>query len=165
MIAKLDWLPPILSLSGRPWKEIISLLYVVFERDFKQGRPKFQKYPVWWNRKVEHEGCYEEGFWHLISIEDKSTGERLIEFRRAERLPWCSPTIVHSDDDAVKVWDYMEGSGKIHTYVWLEEGDYCIVLEKIKRKATKAVMLLTAFYVDGPSRRRNLQKKLDEKEA
>jgi hypothetical protein len=164
MIGKIQWLPPILTLSGT-WEKIVSSLYAVFEKDFKQARPKFQDYAIWWDRRIFPNQHYEEGFYHLISVDDESTGERIPEFRRAERLPWCAPTITHSDDNAVKAWDYREGKGQIRTYLWLEKGDYCIVIEKLKRHTQKAAMLITAFYVDGPSRRRSLRSKLDRKEA
>lgn len=163
MINKINWLPPILSLSGT-WEQIVTNLYTVFEKDFKQTKPNFQDYAVWWDRRVLPDQHYEEGFYHLISMDDKSTGERIPDFRRAERLPWCAPTITHPDDNAVKVWDYREGKGQIRTYVWLEEGDYCIVIEKLIRHAQKVAMLITAFYVDGTSRRRSLRNKLVKKE-
>lgn len=164
MTVELDWLPPILTLSGT-WGEIVSSLYAIFEKDFKKGKPKFQHYVVWWDQRVLYGQRYKEGFWHLISTDDKNTGERIPDFRRAERLPWCAPTITNSDDSAVKVWDYREGRGQLRTYVWLEDGDYCIILEKLKRPTQPAVMLITAFYVDGPSRRRSLQNKLAKEEA
>jgi hypothetical protein len=159
MTVELDWLPPMLTLSGT-WEEIVSSLYVIFEKDFKQAKPKFQHYVIWWDQRVLAGQYYEEGFWHLISRDDESTGERLPDFRRAERLPWCAPTIVHSDDSAVIVWDYREGRGQLHTYLWLEDRDYCIILKKLKRVAQPVAMLMTAFHVDGPSRRRSLRSKL-----
>ncbi|MBA7474691.1 hypothetical protein ES707_10045 [subsurface metagenome] len=164
MTLEIDWLPPILTLSGT-WEEIVSSLYAIFEKGFKQAKPKFQHYVVWWDQRVLSGQCYEEGFWHLISRDDKSIGERLPDFRRAERLPWCAPAIMNSDDSAVKVWDYREGSGQLRTYLWLEAGDYCIILEKLKRRTQLAAMLVTAFHVDSPSQKRSLRNKLAKKEA
>jgi hypothetical protein len=162
MIGKPDWLPPMLKLSGT-WEEIVSSLYAIFDKDFKQGKPRFQDYIVWWDQRILNDQYYEEGFWHLISRDDKNTGQRIPDFRRAERLPWCAPTITHSYDNTVKVWNYQEGEGKIRTYLWLEEYDYCIIIEKRKNVAKKVAMLITAFYVDGPSRKRNLRNKLARK--
>ena len=164
MTVELDWLPPMLTLSGT-WEEIVSSLYAMFEKDFKQTKPKFQIYVIWWDQRVLAGQYYEEGFWHLISRDDKSTGERLPDFCRAERLPWCAPTIVHSDDSAVIVWDYREGRGQLRTYLWLEDGDYCIILEKLKQPTQPAAMLITAFHVDGPSQKRSLRNKLAKKET
>lgn len=162
MILELDWLPSILLLSGT-WEEILSTLYSVFEEDFKKGKPYLDDYAIWWDQTIKADQTYEEGFYHIISIDNKKTGERIPEFRRAERLPWCAPLITHSDDNSVKIWDYEEGTGQIHTYIWLEEGDYCIVLKKLPTHSFKVAMLITAFYVDGPSRRRNLRTKLEKK--
>jgi len=163
MTVELDLLPPMLTLSGT-WEEIVSSLYTIFEKDFKQAKPKFQHYVIWWDQRVSAGQYYEESFWHLISRDDISTGERLPDFRRAERLPWCAPTIVHSDDSAVNVWDYREGKGQLHTYLWLEDRDYCIILRKLKRVAQPVAMLITAFHVDGLSRKRSLRSKLERRE-
>jgi len=153
-----DWLPPMLTLSGT-WDKIVSSLYAIFERDFKQGKPKFQHYMVWWDQKVLSGQHYEEGFWHLISRDDKSSGERIPDFRRAERLPWCAPVITRSNDSAINVWDYQESRGEIRTYVWLENWDYCVILEKLRQHVQAVAMLVTAFHVDGPSQRRSLRNK------
>ena len=158
------WLPPMLTLSGT-WGKIASDLYAIFENDFKQGKPKFQHYMVWWDQRVLSGQRFEEGFWHLISRDDKNSGERIPDFRRAERLPWCAPVIINSDNSAVNVWDYQESRGQIRTYVWLENRDYCVILEKLRRHSQAAAMLVTAFHVDGPSQRRSLRTKLEKKVA
>ncbi len=154
-----DWLPQMLSLQGE-WESILKLLYSVFEADFRNDHPKFQGKRLQWDRIPDDKYGYEEGFWHLVTRDDKTTGARLPDFRRAERLPWCRPTIDHSDDAMVKVWDYREKGKKIRTYLWLDLWDYCIVMEKRK----KVVALITAFYIDGDSKRRNLSRKLANKE-
>jgi len=159
MTVEPDWLPSMLTLPGT-WDKIVSDLYAIFDKDFKQGKPKFQHYMVWWNQRVSSGQHYEEGFYHLISRVDKNSGERIPDFRRAERLPWCAPIITYSNDSAVKVWDYLEGQGQLRTYVWLEYGDYCIILEKLRHHVQAVAMLVTAFHVDGPSRRRSLRNKL-----
>lgn len=157
-----QWLPTMLSLSGT-WEKIVLELYGIFEKDFKNGKPKFQHYMIWWDQRVLSGQRFEEGFWHLISRDDKDSGERIPDFRRAERLPWCAPVIIHSDDSSVNVWDYQESKGQIRTYVWLTDQDYCVILEKPKRHTQAAAMLVTAFHVDGPSQRRSLRKKLEKK--
>jgi len=156
------WLPSMLTLSGT-WDKIVSDLYGIFEKDFKQGKPKFQHYMVWWDQRVLSGQRFEEGFWHLISRDDKDSGERIPDFRRAERLPWCAPVIINSDDSSVKVWDYQESQRQIRTYVWLTDQDYCVILEKLRRHSLAAAMLVTAFHVDGPSQRRSLRTKLEKK--
>ena len=158
------WLPPMLALSGT-WDKIVSELYGIFEKDFKQGKPRFQHYMVWWDQRVLSGQRFEEGFWHLISRDDKDSGERIPDFRRAERLPWCAPIIINSGNSSVNVWDYQESRGQIRTYMWLTDQDYCVILEKLRRHTQAAAMLVTAFHVDGPSQRRSLRTKLDKKVA
>lgn len=157
------WLPPMISVEG-DWRDIVIRLYQAFERDFKKGQPSFEGRPVWWNRRILSGETYEEGFWHLITRDDRTTGERLPDFRRAERLPWCTPTIRNDQDPGVKVWDYEEGSGKIRTYLWLESLDYVVILEKQRKgKKREAAFLVTAFHLDGESTRRSMRRKYERR--
>ena len=151
------WLPHIVKVDGR-WEHVLPMLYSIFTGDFIKVQRTFEGREVHWDeRKLD--GKYEEGFWHLITKTDHSSGERLPDFRRAERLPWCGPTISNSTDNAVKVWDYREGNGKILTYLWLELWDYVVILEKKKQRKGEIAFLVTAYYVSGASTRRNLQRK------
>ena len=154
-----SWLPPIVSVSG-DWNKIIILLYKIFKKDFQYGKLYFQCYTVGWDERILPGDSHEEGFWHLITKEDMKTGERLPDFRRAERLPWCAPTIRNSEDPVVKTWD-LKARGKIRTYLWLEKMDYVVVLEKRKNK--KKVFLITAYYVEGKATRGSLMKKYNSR--
>ncbi len=97
------------------------------------------------------------------SKRDHTTGERLLDNRRAERLSWCVPIICNSNDDEVKVWDYKESSGRVRTYLWLKNMDYVVVLERKEIKFEEVFFLITAYYVDGASRRRHLHKKYERR--
>ena len=138
------------------WEEVLRRLYQIFDQDFRKSGCAFEERQVFWDKRVA-EGKYEEGFWHLITKTDRQTGERLFEPRRAERLPWCKPTLTNPRDSAVKVWDYREG--KTRTYVWLEHWNYVIILEKRKHRIGEIAFLITAFFVDGDSSRRSLRRK------
>ena len=157
------WLPAMASVNGE-FSEVIARLYEVFCVDFHKSRCWFQKRPVWWDRRVLPDGLdYEEGFWHLVTRNDPSTRERLLDPRRAERLPWCRPTITHDTDSCVLAWDRVEGSGKVRTYIWLFDWDYVIILEKKKQRAGEIAFLVTAYHVDGEGRRRSLRRRYDER--
>jgi len=155
------WLPDTLSLDGA-WQDAVARLYDVFEKDFVLTVTAFEGREVWFNRRIEEGERYEEGFWHLVSKDDRITGERLPDFPRAKRLPWCAPLIRNSDDPSVKNWDYEEGSGRIRTYLWLEDADYVVILEKRSHKKKDVAFLVTAYFVGGDSQKRGLRRKYDQ---
>jgi len=163
MIQKPDWLPEIVSINGE-WAEVLSRLYKIFEQDFKYTERTFQGILVWWDRQILQGEHYEEGFWHLITKEQAKRKDRLFDPRRAERLPWCGPTISHSNDKSVKVWDFKENNGRIRTYIWLENWDYVIILQKRRHRKGLLAFLITAFYVDGDSSRRSMRIKFEKRE-
>ena len=164
MTEKPWWLPPKLDLTGKVEKECLPILYAVFEKDFKNTELLFCGLPVWWDRKVLPGQHYEEGFWHLVSREEGDTANRRLDPPRAEMLPWCRPSITYSNESSIKVWDYLEHQRRLRTYVWLEHWDYCVILERRNQRRGQIAWLITAFHVDGPSRKRNLQKKFESRE-
>jgi hypothetical protein len=154
-----DWLPCIVSVSGE-WEQVLARLYGIFNHDFVQTGCRFEGGPVWWDRRKLDGSSYEEGFWHLITKVNHKQNERLLNPRRAERLPWCKPTIVNSSAPEVKAWSYKEAKGKIRMYLWLENWDYVIVLEKRQLRVGRNIaFLITAFYVEGESTRKSLRRK------
>ena len=165
MTEKPHWLPAMLDLIGKSEEECLSILYEVFTRDFKNGRPLFCGLPVWWNRRILPQQHYEEGFWHLVSREERDTVNRRLDLPRAERLPWCKPVLTNSDANPIKVWNYLERGHRLRTYVWLEPWDYCVVLEHRNLSGKQIAWLITAFHVDGASRRRNLRRKFGRREG
>ncbi len=151
------WLPDMVNVNGEPEK-VFAMLYGIFDADFRCGGRQFLAMPVWWDRRVI-DPPYEEGFWHLITRKDYDGGERLLDFRRAERLPWCGPTITNCVDGCVKVWDYEQDDGRIRTYVWLATHDYVVILEKKAKRVGVVAFLVTAFHVDGSQKRKDLERK------
>lgn len=158
------WLPALLSTNGE-WDEIVDRLYRVFDATFTHGHPHLRGIPIWWDRHVAPGDQYEAAFWHLITRDDRSTGERLLDPRRAERLCWCGPALQHADDASVLVWNYREQKRDVRTYVWLADWDYVIVLQMREKAMGPVYYLITAFHVDGSSRRRNLRRKYEQRIA
>jgi hypothetical protein len=101
----------------------------------------------------------------LIEREQCETEERSFDPRRAERLPWCSQTINNSEDVQIKVWRYKEKNRKVHTYLWLEHFDYLVILHEKEMRVGKVAYLVTAFHIDGDSKRRNLRVKYEKRET
>lgn len=159
-----DWLPPMLDLHGE-WDAMLHTLYRVFTRDFKTGALHLGQDRVRYDGRVLAGETYEECFWHLVTRKDQSSGERLPDFRRAERLPWCAPILRNVNDPAVTFWHYREGDGRIRTYAWLVSGDYVVILERKPQRIGQVAFLITAYHIDGPSQRRNLQRRYEKREA
>jgi hypothetical protein len=157
------------------WTTVLLRLYGVFHQDFCQVKRRFGDLEVWWDRRTVNGDAYEEAFWHLITKTNRQTGERLPDFSRAKRLPWCGPTITYCDDCAVMVWDYKEADGKVSTYIWLHEFDYLVILEKRKLKARviggqlkpekEIAFLKTAYYVEGDQTKGKLRHKYERRES
>ncbi len=172
-----SWLPPELNLDGLAEK-IFPALYVVFDRDFKKSQPSFESLRVIPDmRKLPNSMNYEEGFWHLTSKDEEivtyergqkkftKTGNRLIDYARAERLPWCRQVIVNSNDSEIIVWNFKENSGKIRTYLWLKNFDYVIVLEKNPMRSGGMIFrLITAFYTGHGSKKKDLESRFAKRE-
>lgn len=152
-----EWLPPMVSVDG-VWEKVLNNLYSIFENDFKKKQPLLDGKRVWWDRRIL-EGDKEEVFWHLITRTDKQHGDRLLDSRRAERLPWCAPTINNAQDVSVKFWLYREGNGRLRAYVWLEDWDYVIILEKRQLRVGYVFFLITAYHIDGENQKRYLRGK------
>ena len=53
--------------------------------------------------------------------------------------------------------------GYVLMYVWLENWDYVLILERRPQKIGEIAFLITAFYIDGDSKKRDLRKKLEKK--
>jgi hypothetical protein len=160
-----DWLPEEIDTDGL-WDDILARLYEVFDQDFTQGRPRYGGVAVWWDRRFTDGDPHEEAFWHLTTREDKTTGNRLIDTPRAKRLRWCRATIDNAVSPDVLAFDYEEGNGKIRTYLWVHEADYVVILEKKEKNGRViAYSLVTAFVLDGPSRRKDMQRKYDNRKT
>lgn len=159
------WLPEIIEVNGS-WSDVITRLYDIFRTDFVLGRPNYDGLPIWWDQRKLDGDSREEGFWHLVTKDDRESGERLPDFPRAKRLPWCRATIEMNAPPDVLVFDYEEGKGKIRRYLWVHECDYLVVLEKRRRNGKdRAYSLVTAFYLDGSSSRMKIQRKYKNRET
>jgi hypothetical protein len=141
-----DFLPPVINLDGS-YKEILARLYDVFRRDFIENCAHHLGHDVTFNGLLDElsQGKV-EGFWHVITRDDATKTNRLIDYRRAERLPWAKPLMEDPYHDKIKFFLYDEGSSRkgIRHYIWFEKGHYVVVLRKRKYD----YYWITAFYVE-----------------
>jgi hypothetical protein len=155
------WLPEKVDTNGE-WGDVLARLYRIFQIDFIGPGCYHQGSPVWWDTR-NLDGEYQEGFWHLITRDNHAVGDRLFDPSRAECLPWCRPCLVNAPDVALKIWDYKESGNKMRTYVWLENNDYLIILERRSSRQGVIFFLITAYSVDGNDTRRKLQRKFEQR--
>jgi len=151
--------PPMVDINGK-WEDILKRLYEVFERDFKKSKTYHKEDVVVYDNNVKSDGKgMEEGFWHVITKDtrDKKTREvieRLFEPRRAERLSWAKPLIENHRAKNVKYWNYDKGTKDkgIRTYIWLEDEDFLVVLQRRKN----CYFWITSMYVNSQKNRDEL---------
>lgn len=101
-----------------------------------------------------------EGFWHVITCEDATRSNRLIDYRRAERLLWAKPLMGNPHHNEIKFFFYQEGDPRqgMRHYIWLEDYNYVVILQKKK----SYYVWVTAFYVDD-WKQKNLQRKFENR--
>lgn len=137
--------PDKLNLDGE-YDYIIANLYSVFEADIKESQIRFNNMPIVFdNRYVD--SVYEEGFWHLVTRGKDQ--ERLLDYKRAKRLPWLKPIIINHSTQEILKWNEVDTDkrGRLvnKTHIWYRNGKYLVILKEIPRK----YFLTTAFYVNG----------------
>ena len=76
--------------------------------------------------------------------------------------------IDHAEQEPIKLWDYKEGRGDIKTYIWFEEQDYVIILQKREisyyGNLLDVYYVVTAYHIDGASQRRSFERKYHSRE-
>jgi hypothetical protein len=140
-------LPLKLELDGS-YERLVELLYSVFERNFLASRCFFNGFPVVVdNRRIDSDK--EEGFWHVVTRTEIEG--RVLDYKRAKRLPWLKPLIESPADVDILRWEESEPDRRRGTivrkhFIWYEHGDYLIVLKENPGR----YYLATAFHVTGP---------------
>jgi hypothetical protein len=155
------WLPRFCETDG-VWEEVVAALYVVFRRDIVDNPPLIDGVPVWIDRRISD--GFEESFWHLITRTDHASGDRQFDPRRAERLSWCGALLRNSNSPDVRRWRFRDERDSIRLYLWYEDGDYVVILEEKAMRRGGVYFLATAYYVDGDSQRRSLNRKYEKRE-
>ncbi|MCF6766164.1 hypothetical protein L3V82_10305 [Thiotrichales bacterium 19S3-7] len=128
----IQWLPKLEELSeyNGQYTVYIEAIYQIFYRDFVESKPIFQGTKLGLKRYPLSQGK-EATFWHMVT-EGNIENERLIDFRRAERIRWPKPIIENSNsDNIIKIWtEHRNSEERIH--LWLYDVAYLIVLNKRK---------------------------------
>lgn len=144
-------LPAFVSVDGS-WGEIRARLYAHFEECFKcSPRRNIRGKPLIFDaRRVDSD--LEEGFWHVVS---RGKGDdRRLDTERARRICWLKP-LLDGDLTGVSRWATNEGHGVIKLYYWIEDENFVLILAE----KPKVVALVTAFFIDKPWLRSDLEKR------
>jgi hypothetical protein len=150
---KPDWLPDLFPID--PWTiYTFENLYEIFQRDFIASQPIYRGKIVW--VFPEKEDNKEKIFWHLTSRKEKTTGQRLPDLRRSERLPWVRVMLQYPDKAEILDWDYEKGDGTINTYVWLKGYSFVVIMKKYPNGERR---LITSYWINYPNERRRLEKR------
>lgn len=156
-----QWLPQLFNVNVtcyEDWVVACNELMKVYENDFKLSVCQYDTYSIIISTKLID--GYENTFFHLTHQDYLHTGERLPDPPRARRLPWCRPLIMnHRDNMHVVENDYKESNGRIRTYIWLQDLNYIVIIEKRNNSA----FLVSGHYVDGESNYRKYLKRCDGK--
>lgn len=153
MMHELEFLPEPLSYDG-DWPRFVEELYKIFQRDFMLSQPRLENMLVCIdNRKIDD--SREEGFWHLVTRQDKQASERFPEIPRAERLPWIRPLIENYQNKNVTYWRYLEGNRKVRHYIWAKAVDFAVILAQEKVR----LFVVTAFCVDFEGKKSDLERR------
>ena len=161
MISQPDSLPPMANLD-RSYEEIIERLYEIYRKDFAEERAKYCRRDVAYNGVInEFSQSKVESFWHVITHDDPTKTNRLIDHRRTERLPWSKPLIEHPFHKEIKFFFYDECDSRkgIRHYIWFENESYLVILKRRKYD----FYWITAFHVDDRKHayfQRNFEKRI-----
>lgn len=150
----LPFLPERISFTG-DWGAFVSRAYSVFQSAFLHSSPYFHSRRVSVNLSKKDDSPMEEGFWHLITRDDKGLKERLPDFPRAERITWVRPIIENYSTSGMECWRYLEGSGRVRHYLYAKAADYLVIIEE----GARGMFLVTGFYVDSEWKREELERK------
>lgn len=153
------WLPPQLSFSGSSYKNDLTTLYAIYERDFVTASPvTVDGCRVIVNNKPDPSwnGTYTYGFTHVITRGDRHRG---LDYDRAKKLPWIRAVLEnYKQPEVVAFWYRQPNQDRL--YLWLQELDFIIILTPLvgKRAAsTSDRIIVTAYSVD-PHRRYDFEK-------
>ena len=146
-----------LNLDSKSDDEIIDFLYEIYRSDFIVSRTYLaqQVYINPMSDDIETSINKEKIFWHVISR--KNQGVRRIDKPRACRLSWIKPIILNHSHNEIKFFYHYEDNNKIRLYLWANENDFAVILQKIG--STNSSYVVTSFYIDNQNKRDKFERK------
>lgn len=141
--------------------------YLVFKEDLMKREIKFNDMPVR-VREIPIEDNKVQGFFHVISEQDKKSKIRLYKEERVKYIPLISKMITgfekckHCTEicPKIKIWTapYLGKPSIPRVKIFFEKYDYIVILEK----RNSYYQLVTAYVVDRKDRREDLLKEYEK---
>lgn len=155
-----DWLPALLEFDGdwNAFDAYLERVYAVFVADFVQRRPpEVNGMRISLRRHPEFQGK-SYTFWHLVT-EGRVEENRTPDVERCRRIGWPRPILERaSDRQFLRVWKNRRGDDE-RILLALPGFEYVVVLQERRDKDAQRTyfLLLTAYPVEQPHRRRKLR--------
>lgn len=141
----------------------------IFKRDIEENiNFQFRKKAIRPTKK-EGEAPMQTLYRHLTTKEDKDEkgkklGTRTFEMARSIRLHWIKVHVDENTKSEIEVFSYedrIEGKDVIRTYIYDKTNEYVVILEPQRNKLD--YYLLTAYYLNEPGGKKQIEKKLKRK--
>ena len=145
---------------------LFDFLYNFFHRDFVAGKT-YLNGSIWINpRSHRLDDGKELDFWHLTTREQTKQikqgnqyvlkKERLLDYRRSERIEWVKKIITQHTNSVVRCFYHKETNAKrdIRLYLWAYQHDFVVILQRMGKSNA---FLVTSFYIDHADKRRDFQ--------
>lgn len=120
-------LPDLLPFTG-DWPSYEEDLYQIYLADIVNARLSFKGLPIRCQYRPPAKNKH-FGFWHVISEGDVED-DRLLDFRRCERIRWIAYLISHADTDADISWWENQRGRNTHVVIWHEHENFAVILAK-----------------------------------
>ena len=128
-------------------------LRLIFERDFVDKSPVFQKKEIYPTPQANGEIPMDTLFRHLTTeMQDTQTRHRVFEKDRSMRLHWVRFHLDEKKRENMLLFSVKEPEGN-RTYYYDKDEKYVIVLEPMRNG--EAYYLLTAYYIKGNDAQRD----------
>lgn len=140
--------------------EIVEFLYMIFKSDFIDTPCHVANTIYIDPQSHKKKEGKEEIFWHVITRKER--GNRKLDKYRASRIRWIKPIILNYNYHKIKMFYYLESSGKLRLYLWAFEVDFVVILQKLGASSS---YLVTSFYIDNQKKRNVFERKYNEYKA
>lgn len=148
-------------------KEYHERSYIVFRETLMNDKIKFNGLPVR-VREIPFEDNKVQGFFHVISEQDKRSRVRLYKDERVKYIPFIAKMITEfkqcdnciENCSKIKIWTapYLGKVSIQRVKIYFEKYDYIVILERRK----EYYQLVTAYVVDRQDRRDSLLKEYEK---